>query len=130
MHLRPLDLLAVFLLSAPTLAIAGKCVLPVADGGDREPSPASLRGRIVDVAPGRIVVESRDGNRRVVQLTQQSGLWTVYGGGVDEADLRPGQHTRIWFKECVSPQRGNPVAAVVEICSLSADACPLADTGH
>lgn len=115
---------AAFLCAMPFQA-AADCVLPVPDGGDIEPSTPSLVGVISSVVPGGLVVRTSLGTLTHVLLNDQTGLWTVYGGGVDAAQLRQGQHALIWFEHCAQPRTGRGVAAVVEICSLAAEPCPM-----
>ena len=110
-------------LSGPTAA--SQCVLPVADGGDTEPSPPSITGKILSVAPGQVVIRAAGTAKpRRVAVTPVTELFTVYGGGFEANELRPGQHTLIWFKGCTPPKHGIPVAAVLQVCSLAAEPCP------
>ncbi|NUO74796.1 MAG: hypothetical protein HOQ32_02160 [Lysobacter sp.] len=108
---------------SPTMA-TGRCVLPVADGGDTEPSPASVVGRIVSVDARQMRVVVSKSKSSQVLLAPDTELFTVYGGGVEVSELRPGQHALVWFKGCAAPKRGAPVAAVVQICSVSPEPCP------
>lgn len=112
------------LLSSVSLPIAAACVLPVPDGGNIEPSPASLVGEITSVAPAELVVRAANGAVTRVSMSDETGIWTVYGGWMEEAELRPGQHALIWFQRCARPDRGKGVAAVVEVCSLAPEPCP------
>lgn len=114
------------LLYVMTFQAAARCVLPVPDGGDVEPSPPSLVGVIARAAPGKLVVRTRPGTLERVLLNDQTGVWTVYGGGVDAAQLRPEQHALIWLEHCGQSTDGQAVAAVVQICSLGPERCPSA----
>ena len=104
---------------------ASECVLPVPDGGDAEPSPPSLTGTILRVAPGQVVVGvAGTAKPQSVVVAPATELFTVYGGGFEFQDLRAGLHTLIWFKGCTPPKQGLPVAAVLEVCSLAPEPCP------
>lgn len=117
--------ITVILLAMPGAAAASRCVLPVPDGGDMEPSPASLIGELVGVASGEVLVRKK-GNAKPLRILvhPSTDLFTVYGGGLDAPQLRSGQHVLIWFKDCAAPKRGTPVAAVLEVCSLAPEPCP------
>ena len=114
---------AAFLFSAVSFPIAAACVLPIPDGGDTEPSPASLVGVITRVATAGLVVRTANGALTRVSLRDETGIWTVYGGPIEDAELRPGQHALIWFQQCAQPEQGKAVAAVVEVCSLAPEPC-------
>ena len=103
---------ALMLTTVPGIALATtQCVLPVADGGDIAPSPPSVTGKSVKIRDRTVVNEG-------------TGLWTVYGGGIEETDLKVGQHALIWLQDCRHAGKTPQVAAVVQVCSLAADACP------
>ena len=116
--------IAAILFSASASGAASRCVLPVADGSDIEPSPASLAGRLVRVGPGEVLVHIEGVKKPVrVLVSASTELFTAYGGGVEPKDLHPGQHAIIWYKNCVAPRRATPVAAVLELCSLAPEPC-------
>ena len=108
----------------PTPVGASQCVLPPADGSDVIPSPASLVGTIQSTQAGHVWVLPR-GNAKAqrVDLDKSTDTFTVYGSGFEEP-FRRGLNVRIWFVDCVSPEHGVPVAAVVEVCPIAADPCP------
>ena len=113
------------LLALSGVATASQCVLPVPDGGDVEPSPPSLTGTILSVAPSEVLVRITGAKHtQHVSVNPATELFTIYGGGIEIGDLHPGQHALIWFKGCAAPERGTPVAAVLQICSLAAEPCP------
>ena len=125
MHNGILSILTSTLLALSGAATASHCVLPVPDGGDVEPSPPSLIGTILSVAPGKVLVRTAGAKHaQHVAVSPATELFTVYGGGIEIGDLHPGQHTLIWLKGCAAPGRGTPVAAVLQICSLASEPCP------
>ncbi len=107
------------------MATAKECVLPIADGGDVEPSAASLIGKIVRAVPGQVMLKV-DGKSKPVRIVvaPDTELFTVYGGGIDAAELAPGQHVLVWFDGCALPKHTEPKAAVLQICSLAVEPCP------
>lgn len=118
--------IATFLMltSVPAVAIAARqCVLPVADGGDIAASPPSVTGTIVKIRDRQLTVQTRAGAVHRTIVNDGTGLWTVYGGGIDETDLKVGQHALIWLQDCGHVRKTPQVAAVVQICSLVAEAC-------
>ena|SRR6478735_3235228 len=120
-----LSILTSALLALSGAATASQCVLPVPDGGDVEPSTPSLIGTILSVAPGKVLVRvSGAKHTQPVAVSSATELFTVYGGGIEIGDLHPGQHTLIWFKGCIAPKQGTPVAAVLQVCSLAPEPCP------
>ncbi len=125
--MQPRILRAIFLatLGLCGAASASQCILPVPDGGDADPSPPNLVGTIQSVSPSQVVlrVAGVDQLKRVAVLPSTE-LFSVYGGGFEFHELRPGQHTLVWFIGCVAPKHGIPKVAVLEICSLAAEPCP------
>jgi hypothetical protein len=117
-------LAASILFLASGSAQASECLLPIPDGGDVEPTPPSLTGVITRVAPDHVLVRHTSSSKpqRVV-ISQDTELFTVYGGGFESRELRPGQHAIVWFKNCVAPRRGHPTAVVLQVCSLAAEPC-------
>jgi hypothetical protein len=124
MHNGVLSILTSVLLALSGPAAASHCVFPVPDGGDTEPSPPSLTGTILSVAPDQVVVRvSGAKHNRQVAMSPSTELSTVYGGGIEIGDLHPGQHALIWFEGCTTPKQGPPVAAVLQVCSLAPEPC-------
>ena len=124
MHNGVLSILSSALLALSGAATASRCVLPVPDGGDVEPSPPSLIGTILSAAPDKVLVSVAGAKRtQLVSVSPATELFTVYGGGTEIGDLHPGQHTLIWFKGCATPKQGTPVAAVLQVCSLAPEPC-------
>jgi len=120
-----LSILTSALLVLPGTVTASHCTLPVPDGGGPEPSPPSVTGTLLTVAPGRVLVRVTGVKTpQPVALTPSTELFTVYGGGIGARDLRVGQHALIWFKGCIKPKQGVPTAAVLQVCSLAAEPCP------
>ena len=105
-------------------AAHGQCVLPVPDGADVEPSPASVSGRLVQVKAGRVVVRNVRGKDTTVQVNPRTGLFTAYGGGVEAHQLKVGQYASIWLKDCAKPGKSPALAVYLELCSLAAEPCP------
>lgn len=100
-----------------------KCVLPPADGSDVIPSPANLVGTTQGAEAGHLRVLPRgDSKAQRVDLDQSTDIFTVYGSGF-EGQFHPGLRVRVWFANCVMPDHGVPVAAVVEVCPISTDPC-------
>jgi len=117
--------LALTLFVASGTVAASRCVLPVPDGGDITPSPASLIGKIVSVTPGQLLVRRKGAAKPLrIVVAPSTELFTVYGGDFDAQELRPGQHVLIWYKDCSVPMRRLPVAAVLQVCSLAPEPCP------
>jgi hypothetical protein len=115
---------ATFLAACGPVA-ASCCVLPVPDGGDIDPSPASLVGELVSAEPEEVFVRSEGAAEPVrIFVSARTELFTVYGGGIESQDLRPGQHVLIWLENCAAPERGSRVAAVLQVCSLAPEPCP------
>ncbi|MEX0181779.1 MULTISPECIES: hypothetical protein [unclassified Stenotrophomonas] len=116
---------ALMLITIPGIALATtQCVLPVADGGDIAPSPPSVTGKIVKIRDHQLTVQTKAGVVHRTVVNEGTGLWTVYGGGIEETDLKVGQHALIWLQDCRHAGKTPQVAAVVQVCSLAADACP------
>jgi len=125
MHNGVLSIFTSALLMLSGAATASRCVLPVPDGGDEEPSPPSLIGTILSVSPHKVLVRVTGAKHtQPVAMNPATELFTVYGGGIEISDLHPGQHTLIWFKGCATAKQGTPVAAVLQVCSLSSEPCP------
>lgn len=116
--------IALMLTTVPAVALAATlCVLPVADGGDIAPSPPSMTGTIVKIRDHQLTVQTRAGAVHRTIVNDGTGLWTVYGGGIEETDLKVGQHALIWWQDCRHVGKTPQVAAVVQVCSLAAEAC-------
>lgn len=118
--------LFVFLVLSASAAHAaqGQCVLPVPDGADIEPSPASFSGRLVKVKPGQVVVRPVRGKDITIHISPRTGLFTVYGGGVEAHELKVGQYASIWLKDCAKPGKSRALAVYIELCSLATEPCP------
>lgn len=115
---------ALMLPTLPDIALATtQCVLPVADGDEIPPSPPSVTGKIVKVHDHQLTVETRAGVDYRTIVDEGTGLWTVFGGSIDETDLKVGQHALIWLRDCRPAGKTPQVAAVVQVCSLAAEAC-------
>jgi hypothetical protein len=100
-----------------------RCVLPVPDGADIEPSPASLSGRLTQVRPGRVVVRVARGKDIPVYINSHTSLFTAYGGEVETHELEVGQYASIWLKGCANPGGSTALAVYLELCSLAAEPC-------
>ncbi len=104
-------------------AIAGTtaCVLPVADGGDVEPSPASAQGVIAKVSHDQIVLAGQ--KSKPIRFGKETELFTVYGGFVEAKELKVGQHVFVWFVGCKEVPGTPSIAAVIQLCSTEAEPC-------
>lgn len=111
----------VFLFSSQANAGTTACVLPIADGGDVEPSPASVQGVIAKVAHGQITLKGK--NLGPIQFGKKTELFTVYGGAVDVEELKAGQQVFVWFVGCKKVSGAAPMAAVIQLCSTAAEPC-------
>ena len=116
------------ILIATQIACAhGAYVLPVADGGAREPSPPSIEGRIAQIDCGNVAIDLQEmagtpAKQVTIQLDQDTQLFTVYGGYVSPSELAPGQRVRVWFQRPPRSGRGGgSTAAVVMLASLDPD---------
>ena len=97
------------------------CVLPVADGGDAEPSSASVQGVIANVARGQITLKGQKSKH--IRFGKETELFTVYGGAVDANELKPGQHVFVWYVGCKDVPGTTPIAAIIHLCSTTAEPC-------
>jgi hypothetical protein len=108
-----------------TACLSSKHVLPVADGGGPKPSPPSLIGRIVSVAPDEIVVEKKletgePLSKFTIRVTEKTKIFTVYGGYVGPNELSVGQRVKIWNTTPKPIKNGQPtVAAVIMLASTN-----------
>jgi len=109
------------LVSGPAFAGTTACVLPIADGGDVEPSPASVQGVIATVTRDQIMLKGR--KSKSIRFGKETELFTVYGGFVEAKELKVGQHVFVWFVGCKEVFGTPPVAAVIQLCSTAAKSC-------
>jgi len=94
-------LIATCLLCSPAWAGAEKCILPEPDHRAEDTSPPSIKGKITSVH------ESRSGDLEVyigasnkpqkVRIDDQTKIFTVYGGHVQQGELIPGLTVSVWF---------------------------------
>lgn len=124
MRFAALALAAALMAGAPLLVRATGCVLPPPDGADVEWSPPSMAGRILIVTPDLVVVRSDAGISYSVAVDDATDLFTAYGGGVDLAEIKPGQYADVWLKNCRPPGKTIARAAVIRVCSLAPEPCP------
>jgi len=105
----------------------GAYVLPVADGGAREPSPPSIEGRIAQVDHGNVAIDLQElagkpAKQVTIRVDQDTEIFTVYGGYVSLSELAPGQRVRVWFQRPPHSGRdGISTAAVVMLASINPD---------
>jgi hypothetical protein len=97
------------------------CVLPVADGGGVEPSPASAQGVIAKVSHDQIVLTGQ--KSKPIRFGKETELFTVYGGFVEAKELKVGQHVFVWLVGCKEVSGTPPIAAVIQLCSTAAEPC-------
>jgi hypothetical protein len=112
--------LCALLIGGQVFAEVPDCVLPVADGGVENPSPPSAQGVIDSVESGRITVKGKEDTH--VLISEETQLFTVYGGIVFPREIKKGQHVLVWFVGCNASQKS--VAAVIELCSKGIEPCP------
>jgi len=108
-----------FALSFP--AAAAECVLPVADGGQPNPSPATLKGIIASASTKEITLVGVKG--LTITLNDKTEMFTVYGGLVRPSELRSGLHTFVWLVDCKKPKGNKAQAAVVQVCATEPIPC-------
>lgn len=115
--------LLLFAAAFPLPARALACVLPPMDGGEVDWSPPSIDGRLKKVQGKRLVVLAESGSSYSIIVEPATGISTVYGGGIDMGQLEAGQYVSIWLAGCKKPAKAFNRAAVLKICSLSAEPC-------
>ncbi|MBI5203297.1 MAG: hypothetical protein HZA11_00095 [Nitrospirae bacterium] len=104
-------------------ADAHKCILPTPDGGGPTPSPPSVKGKIVYVAPDIVEVEKKlsAGTRKNVQririrINDKTQIFTYLGGYVAHNELAIGEQADVWYIGCSAKKAGSPpLAAVIQI---------------
>jgi hypothetical protein len=113
---------AVFAVLVSNLALSQgqRWILPVADGGDVEPSPPSVHGYLVAAAKQSVTVkrDSRDpagGTTVNVQLTPKTEFFTAYGGLYTPDELRSGQYVWVWYITANPAEAGTPPRAAVMV---------------
>jgi len=113
-------------LCVASLAASAKqaaCVLPPPDGANVDWSPPSVEGVLTQVGAARVMLRTKGGSDYSIDLSADTQLFTVYGGGFEPADLKVGQHAIIWLRHCAKPGKTNR-AAVLQVCSLAPEPCP------
>src|SRR5262245_18580067 len=95
----------------------------VAEGGAEEPSPPSLTGVISRVELPRVLIRTTEGKIVSVLVEKHTRLFTSYGGGFDAQELGARQHASVWLQDCAAPSMRSRRAAVLTVCSLSAEPC-------
>lgn len=100
---------------------ADQCILPVADGGELDPVPASIKGIIASVTESELTVEGREPLK--IRLNEKTEMFTVYGGAVDPEELKPGLHAFIWFLGCKAESKTSATAAVIQVCATKPVPC-------
>lgn len=122
-----INLIAFITLSLPIGAFAaeiGKCIYPSPDGGGPEPSPPTVKGKIIQVEPNTIILKiesnlkSKTLQHKRIRIDHKTQIFTYFGGYVGRSELAAGQAAAIWYVGCKVPKKGQqPYAAVVEIDS-------------
>lgn len=117
--MRTIRILALATMPLMLQVAAAKCVLPVPDGGDVEPSKPNLYGRLVGVdTSGRVVVsQTGTGKRVVVAFPPKAEIYSAFGGHVAREDLAAGQIVWVWFEGCKWPAAGAPLSTYFQIYS-------------
>ena len=106
------------LLLTASVHASPKCILPVPDGSDEQPTSPNLEGVIASVRGKEVVVRvARTGKLVAVRLTEEPQIYTVFGGVARIADLRSSQSVSVWFKNCSPSPIGAPLVAYLQIYS-------------
>ncbi len=96
------------------------CVLPVPDGGAREPSKPNLVGRVVKVESSAIHVQDHSSGALVHVHTVPATTFTKqHGGWLPREGVKPGQQVWVWFKDCRRATAGTSEAAYVRLVTDS-----------
>lgn len=99
-------------------SVEAKCVLPVPDGGDTEPSAANVDGYVETVSPDRVVVVRTKGQLKVViKIPFGQSIHTAFGGDGEVADLQSGQRAWVWLQGCKKTKASVQVSAYFQIYS-------------
>jgi hypothetical protein len=112
---------AALLFALSCSAAAAKCVLPVADGGPTNPSPAMLKGIIASASTKEITLVGVKG--LTITLSDKTEMFTVYGGWVQPTELKSGLHAFVWLVDCKKPKGNKAQAAVVQVCATEPIPC-------
>lgn len=95
-----------------------KCVLPVPDGGDVEPSAANIDGYVESISQERVVIVRTKTQRKVtVKIPAGQSIYTAFGGDGEVADLKPGQRTWVWLQGCKKTKAPVQISAYFQIYS-------------
>lgn len=110
------------LISAISLANRGnaRCVLPVPDGTETNPSKANFQGYIKKLDQDIVTLENPSTKKiQSISINRTAPIFfTAFGGDFDPIELKLGQDTRVWFKGCKKGQQKIPEAAYIEVFSL------------
>jgi len=132
--------IAVALISALILIASPVCAswtLPIADGGDVDPSPPSVQGYLATVATNSITLKTDYKDKiptklATARLTPKTQFFSGYGGAYDADELRPGLYVWVWYITEDSRMAGTPPeAAVVMLWSKDPNDKPSSEVrGH
>ena len=98
--------------------VQAKWVLPIADGGDVEPSAPSVQGYLSGVTSNEITIkiDNRDDRIKdtvIVRLMPQTEFFTAYGGYYKSNELSSGQYVWVWYVTEDPKKAGTPPQAAV-----------------
>lgn len=102
-------------------ALQAECVLPLADGGEQNPSPPSISGVIASVDAKQITFKGHE--EVTIQFNKQTEIFTVYGGHVSPQELKPGLHAFAWLVGCRPISGNNTMAVVIQVCATEPVPC-------
>jgi hypothetical protein len=102
-------------------ASPSECVLPIADGGDRKPSPPSITGVIASVDKNHMTFKGREDVQ--IQFNEKTEMFIVYGGHVRPHDLKMGLHAFVWLVGCKPASGKKALAAVIQVCATEPVPC-------
>ena len=113
-------------LSLPGATLAadnGKCIYPSPDGFSPDSSPATVKGKIIQIKPNAIILKPASSSepgasqQQQIKIDHKTRIFTFSGEPVANGELTPGQEAYIWYEDCRLPKKGQPYAVVVKIAA-------------
>lgn len=95
---------------------ASSCVLPEPDYRGPETAASSIKGRILSIRDAQIIVETIGDVGQPSQpfmITDDTDLFTYYGGMVMRDELAIGQYVWVWFVGCDAEKSVKPPHAAI-----------------
>jgi hypothetical protein len=81
---------------------------------------------LIEIKHGKaLILEYKTKNRIYVDVSKLDAAYSAFGGDPPPSELKPEIAVRIWYKRCVKPKNGIPVAAYFEFFSNDPDDQPL-----